>query len=376
MYHKSDLGARKIAVVFSSAQATGFTYFKTFKAFEGIDVVFIRDPYYTSWYLNGIDATYNDWDGLVRYLSILLSSYSLEDISFWGSSMGGYAAIRASIHFPGSFCMAISPQTVISTSLPHNLNKNFQDLASNSDNLCLSELESDRYCVIYGSADVVDLFYMFSSGIADSLLFPLKGGDHLCSVLIHKAHVLAEAIGLWIDGRSSSIMSLVASSAMWHRERYFEFPIRDLISRLVSSFYFESDYQESLNLISELIQVECGIAGVYLIKGRILAELGRISDCIESFNVASVFSLSNLEPSKQLAKILVRSGHFKEALPYLDDALKIRHNDFDSLCLLAEASFEIGLIDQALVSLAKAKAIRPSHSRHSKLAIRFGFDFP
>jgi tetratricopeptide (TPR) repeat protein len=361
---------KRVAVVFSSANAKTFTYYKTFSVLQNIDLVFIRDPMLDSWYLNGIGGMVDTWPKLMNQLFDLLRAYKSGNISFWGSSMGGYAAIKASFGFPGSFCFAMSPQTTLDHRLPHNINKQYMDIKSDVDELFFRPQALGRQYVFFGASDIVDIYYIQKYGIGNESCFPLRGGDHLSSALINKVGFLTESIRLWLSDESHIIFSKAESFQLYRDGAFYDANDIRLIKRIVESYYIAKDYSECLLVINEFLLDHENNAGALMLRGHIFANMGDIVGCIKCFESATQSLLNRLEPGKQLGKILVKAKLYDQAVLHLEYALEARHNDYDSLCLIAEAYYYNGKISKARDALIKACEVRPNMNRVSELAKR------
>jgi esterase/lipase len=80
-----------------------------------------------NWYQTEISPDKNSLEYSVEYIKnyIRENNTAHENILFYGSSMGGYAALYASLHFANTKCLAFAPQT---TSFENNSNIKFVDL--------------------------------------------------------------------------------------------------------------------------------------------------------------------------------------------------------------------------------------------------------
>lgn len=361
----------KIAVVFSSANSKLFTYYKLFVGHDDIDVLFIRDPYYRAWYLRGISETVETWQGVIDSLNTYLMNYDNSNVLFWGSSMGGYAAIKAWQAYPQSYCFAVSPQTILDPKLPHNIDSEYWHESDRASMIDLMSAVTDRLHYICGSADLVDLFYVASSGLDPKSYYPIRGGDHLIAADLYRSGLFQSVVDMWKQDLCLGLNTLLDGRAYSLDLYYCDQSRLALVRSIVVDYYFSQLYSKCLQSLNELLAVDLN-PGALMMKGHIMNKQNDLNECINCFSAATDVSISKLEPSKQLAKIFMARNMHMQAIEHLLLALSARQNDYDSLCMLGEAYFMVGLVEDSRLSLEKAKLIRPGNPRVQSIAKRLG----
>ncbi len=363
----------KVAVVFSSANASSYTYYKTFTQFKNLTVIFVRDPFLLHWYQSGIGNGINSWPELIDVIRNELKSVDYSDISFWGSSMGGYAALRASLAFEKSTCFAFSPQTVLNDKLPHNIKSTTKATSQLQSGVKFVNKLDGRISVIVGGADLVDLFHVFSGALPSDIVFPVFEGDHLVSAALHKSGVIDDLINHWINEDYFTVEEVLHARDVKLDRRPYDPAFLKLVYRAVEAFYINEDYVTCTDILNNLLKFGDN-SGVYMLKGHILALDQKIQDAEFYFEKALETSTSVLEPSKQFAAILLVRGKYNEAIKYYDIALSARPHDYDSLCGISICYSNIGKMNDARLLLMKAIEVRPLGTRAKKIVSKYAID--
>jgi tetratricopeptide (TPR) repeat protein len=357
----------KIAIVFSSANSNSFTYFKTFSQFDNITVVFVRDPYLLHWYQSGIGSGIDSWDALINLLRNIVGSTRNSDLSFWGSSMGGYAALRSSLYFDNSTCFAFSPQTILSNKLPHNIKNFMPPLDSRIE---YSANSKSNFYIFNGGADLVDIYHIYLAKIPTKLFYPIFEGDHLISAQLHKDGFVKKCITYWINKSNQEFNASQVFSDL-KIDNYARDPsYLKIVNSIIESYYYDYDDNICLFHLNKLLEYGDN-SGSLILKGHIFAKRGDISESEKYFRNALAIAGNPLEPCKQFASILVDHFRYKEAIVYYKTALNSRPNDYDSLCGISVCYLNEGLLTEATEALKKAILIRPSGKKALNIAHRF-----
>ncbi len=80
--------------------------------------LYVRDPF-DAWFSKGVDNNLDTSDRLFDYLANVIEQCNPSMVMCFGSSMGGYGALRLALRTPVDLCVATSPQTLLDTRLPH-----------------------------------------------------------------------------------------------------------------------------------------------------------------------------------------------------------------------------------------------------------------
>jgi hypothetical protein len=361
----------KVAIVFSSANASSFTYYKTFAKHSNITCIFIRDPYLVHWYQSGVGGVINSWADLINYIKTEVSNVDYSLISFWGSSMGGYAALKAASEFYGSSCYSFSPQTILNNKLPHNVKDVNLFGRDSSINLNNSSFREFGAAIIFGAADLVDLYNIHLANVSSKWMYPIYEGDHLVSALLHKSGFFSACIDHWIKYGNAQVSELLAQYEVVLDTRAFSTDYMEYVYDVVNAYYIDRDYFRCLDLLDKLL-ARGENSGMYMLKGHIHAHQGNLIDAESCFSNALMLAASALEPAKQFGAILLKVGNFDSAIKYFKIALTARTNDYDSLCGISTCYGYIGNIESAKINLLKAYSIRPSSKRAFQISDKFG----
>lgn len=131
----------------------------------GTDFVLLRDPS-MCWYQHGLNGVSGGFDGLVKYLKVLIDDSDAKEIIVIGASAGGYAAILFGCLLGASRVVAYGPQTYISEEMRAPLNeRRWAPELSGIKNIIYGdlketvELSNTNIHLFFGSDDFFDFLH-------------------------------------------------------------------------------------------------------------------------------------------------------------------------------------------------------------------------
>lgn len=135
VHHKKEGGDGKLDIIMSAHnQGEKYMALRTFIENSNSDLLFLNNPE-NSWYLDNND-TYS------HILFEVLKDYKHEDVTFYGSSMSGYASIYYAIKFNAN-SIAINPQVNLDVSY----DLAWDGLKQSLDKMDVEKLKLEKYCV-------------------------------------------------------------------------------------------------------------------------------------------------------------------------------------------------------------------------------------
>lgn len=135
LHHRKKDGDGKLNVIMSAHNHGGkYMALRTFIENSDSDLLFINNPE-NSWYLDS-DDSYS------HIIYDLLKDYNHADVTFYGSSMSGFAAIYFSIKFNAN-AIAINPQVNLNISYDYA----WDGLKSSLDKVNVEKVDLEKYCI-------------------------------------------------------------------------------------------------------------------------------------------------------------------------------------------------------------------------------------
>ena len=185
--HTSEASpARRLLVVFSAANASSFTFFKSTEKMRP-DKLYIRDPEGNAWYQNGLRDGENLDDIEARIRGV---AKDYREIWMIGSSMGGYAALYFGAKLKAQRVLAIAPQIIVDNRFFRGPRKGVQVQTPDITELVL-EAKATQFTIIFGSFDLIDTYNI--SRLYQGGVIPLhirvigyEGQDHMLPIQIEE----------------------------------------------------------------------------------------------------------------------------------------------------------------------------------------------
>ncbi|MCF3640126.1 hypothetical protein LXM94_09110 [Rhizobium sp. TRM95111] len=270
-------GSRRCVVVFSSFAARdygpdAYSFFPHLKPhFNEADFLFIKDAR-NQWYNRGLCEIADTADELTKWLASKISAY--DETSFFGSSMGGYAALLFGGRVQTQHIVAIAPQTFLRKGYPRYG-------SSHSGNYI--EIECADLATV-GRVDIV---------VGENNLFDLHQSNRLLGTSNIRRSVVPIAYHNVLEhwhslGLTQSLMAAVAGfrwpeflSTVDLRARGLELGDETEILALIDSYVYlrySGDKLGSLNALKRLRKIAPEWQGPMVAVGLLKLELGALFD--------------------------------------------------------------------------------------------------
>jgi hypothetical protein len=361
----------RVAVIFSSVNANGFSYYNLFEAQKsGMHRIYIKDPF-DQWYDRGISEEIGTWVALSQTILRAIDQLGATQVLTFGSSMGAYAAVRFAAENDASDCIAISPQTILDLRLPHTPKEPVADANRDLASI-LNSWTPKNAVVLFGAADFVDIYNVLRIQWRGAELFPIADQDHLVGQFLARQKVLT---GLIEDfGRTGKF-----STNHWLQRQEIDLdkncfdPVQfQLICRIVEGYYLNAptDLMRSLRALDQLKSWADGLN----LFARLLARNGELDEAILQSSRAMELAPTSVTLSDAHAEILVKAGRNQDAIQGYRHSLKLRAKHYGALCRLGELLSQVGQKDEAIEMLKVAVEVRPRLFRAQKIAERFELD--
>ncbi|WP_168801314.1 tetratricopeptide repeat protein [Rhizobium rhizophilum] len=348
-----------VAVIFSSVNSNGFSYFKLFERFEGaITRIYVRDPS-DMWYNNGVSENLNDSDKLFQYLHKTIRELKPSRVMCFGSSMGGYAALRFAMSGHVDLCVSTSPQTILDTRLPHTP-KEPVDAGGYDLRQDIEALDHRKFLLFFGAADFVDVFNVLRVHWAGATVYPIANRDHLVAEYLYREGVFDHVLKSFIAGESA-IGEAISSVLPALDNRVFDPPTFEAISRIVESYYLAADW-DLAQLAVGLIEKDTWADAEHILS-QYYRKKQNFGAAVDMANRAFKSAPASVKMAEALASTLRSAGRLDEAVEAYERCLEIRPKQYSALCALAELLAEKGEKAPSLRLLLKAQEIRPRLSR-------------
>jgi tetratricopeptide (TPR) repeat protein len=368
-----DASCKRAAVVFSSLNANGFSFYNLFEQFsDNIHRIYLRDPF-DQWYDQGISDEVPDWDAVIAKTMEALKELDVKHFMTFGASMGGYAALRFAAQCDADLCIALSPQTLLDRRLPHTPKKEV-DIRNRDIKPYLDCWRSKNAAIFFGAADFVDIFNVFRINWQGADLFPIAGQDHLVAQYLLSKRVMSAMVADFVNkGAYSPITRMQGKKVKLDRVCFDEVQ-RLLINRIVEGFYMDAPWDVLASTRS--LKALHAWADGYHIEARMLARKKDYPAAIRAANKAYSLAENSVTISDALAEIHYQAGNLDDAIEGYRRSLGIRSKHYGALCRLGTLLHSKGDVDGALDMLAQAVEIRPRLTRAQSIAKNLNLELP
>lgn len=128
----------------------------------------------------------------------------------------------------------------------------------------------------------------------------------------------------------------------------------------------EGNFEDALSYMDLLLKINPGSSSAYLVKGRILGEMGRENEALEAFQQAL-----ELNPNNRHARGIVARHHMKRNLPkaleVAQEAIDLQPDDAGNHGLKAEILWKMGRREEAEAALEEAMKRDPYNAAYPYL---------
>lgn len=352
---------RRLAVVFSSVNANSFSFYNLFRPKSNFFVVFVRDPF-DCWFGKGAGDRLKSWKRIQWCISTIRRDLRIEQTLAFGSSMGGYAALRLAAELDFDYCVATSPQTILDPRLPHTPKLILGDSLFDIKPL-IEEAKKTQFHVYFGGIDLVDIYNVDRiSWPLGTVCQPLVGQDHLAAVFLQRGGFFSRMVASFANAGTVECLSEQFGGPNC-------VPIRAnfaLISDIVGVCLLEQ--RGNIGSLLELTACHQGNwAGAFHLASCSMQAKGYLETALIYSKTAVELAPKSIALNDQLACVLLALGYRSDAKTVLERSLILRPKHYFALCSLAEILSDEGDVDKSYMLLDKAIAMRPRLTRAQEL---------
>ena len=361
----------RVAVVFSSVNANGFSFYNLFEQFsEKLHRIYVRDPH-DQWYDRGISEKLTTWPMVSDAIKAEIHKLGTTEVLTFGASMGAYAGIRFAREVDACACIAMSPQTILDGRLPHTPREPVVH-ANHDLGRLLGSWQPRCTSIFFGAADFVDIYNVLRVSWQGAALYPVAEQDHLVAQFLLSEQVFHGLIAEFAEtGRFSAEAQLNARGIALDLNCFDEVQ-RLLINRIVEGYYLEApwDVLASLRALKTLHTWADG----YNIEAQVLVRTKDFENAARAARKARRLAPKSVTLSDAYADVMARAGHTEEAIEGYRRSLKLRSKHYGALCRLSELLHNSGNAEEAESLLRQAVAVRPRLPRAFTIAERLGIE--
>ncbi|MGR3607280.1 MAG: tetratricopeptide repeat protein [Sulfitobacter sp.] len=361
----------RVAVVFSSVNANGFSFYNLFEQFEeNLHRIYIRDPY-DQWYDQGVSEEITTWPALVAEIQRGIKNLGVKDVMIFGASMGGYASLKLASQIKAHTCIAISPQTLLDLRLPHTPKK---PVAPENSDLrhSLNPWQPNNAAVFLGAADFVDIFNVFRIDWNGADIFPIEGKDHLVAQFLLQRRVMRAMINDFASKGAYTPNLRLKDRKVALDRACFDTVQGIMINRVVEGFYLGAGW-DVLAHLRALSALKMWADGLHL-EAKILARKGKTEEALKAADKALSLAPSSVTVSDTYAGIYRSAGRLEEAISGYRRSLELRSKHYQALCCLGELLQETGNEKEAAEMLRQAVEVRPRQVKAQAIAETLNID--
>lgn len=186
LHEGGEAPKRRLLVVFSAANASSFTFFKSTEGMRP-DRLHIRDPEGNAWYQNGL-RKHECLDDIEARIQEVAKGY--REIWMIGSSMGGYAALYFGARVKAQRVLAIAPQILVDSRFSRGPRSGVKVQTPDITEL-VRQAKGTSFTIVFGSFDLIDTYNI--SRLYDGQDMPLnirvlqyEGQDHMLPVRLEE----------------------------------------------------------------------------------------------------------------------------------------------------------------------------------------------
>lgn len=230
---KAKKGSTATILAFSSVGTKRGT-FTFYKILENVDanVIFVND-YKSHWYVNGTPDFSNEYE-FEKYIKVKLSEIGTKELFTFGSSMGGYAAMKYGSIFEVNAIIAICPEVELSMPFSKSVLK-IPTLNETGDLSRLKFKNPKKVYLFSGNDDFVDYY--------SSIKLKEKNPDFSLTILNNMPHIIAATIHEKVD------LSILAENLFFNNDE-------TLLSQIGHDKIVDYQLAQDIKLFREKIRLE------------------------------------------------------------------------------------------------------------------------
>lgn len=297
----------ELVVYFSAASANRLEGVRPLERFK-VNKLFVRDPG-RNWYNCAIKGLAADADGLAAVLAEIVGEFKRENVTFMGSSMGGYGALLLGSLLQVGKIRAAAPQIVIDPKVPHSprVAVKYSDLTKVINR---GELKSDVK-IWFGCGELLDVYQVARcQSIPGCTVYAVPNALH--NVLAHfkseavlPAFFDAAVLGMPFDYAYASLDGV---------------PYQE-IRAAMDCLFFEQNPTRSAEILDKVSHDLIDGARHFQI-GSNWAKSGKTDAALPHLQKAIEINPRNYEALSSLGSICMAQGNYAQAIGYHQLAIK------------------------------------------------------
>lgn len=337
----------KLLVIFSGVNATTFMGYKLFSTYNA-NKLFIRDPN-KSWYNGEIKNLSTDADDLLIKIKYITDKFELNNITMFGSSMGGYAAILFGVKLKVGNVVTFGPQIILNSKMPNNpssmgniIYSNLYDVLDNHNNTKIN--------IYFGSEEVLDIYNLSNmKKYKNVFLHCIYGSQHDVMSYLNKIDLIHKVLDCHIL-KDNKFKSLIPQYDIFSKDKLLEY-VRDG----VTSFYKE-EYDKALFAFTEVVICVPSWSAGWSFLGKIQLKLNLLDDALVSLNKSFEIFYNTEHPHFDAGMIYFKRHEYDKAEFEFKNALQFSSiAKSDHLLKLAVTLREQGKINESMSYLRMLK---------------------
>ncbi|EDZ61509.1 protein containing putative poly-gamma-glutamate capsule biosynthesis domain [Sulfurimonas gotlandica GD1] len=263
----------KLIIIFSGVNANSFTGYKLFSDYK-TNKLFIRD-HRKNWYNGFIEKFSKDADDLLSIIKKITDNFIPENITMFGSSMGGYAAILFGLKLDVGYIVAFGPQIMLDSRMPNNPYTMNEIIYDNLYKV-LDNYNKSKLTIYFGSEDLGDIYHLsYMNNYENVSLKCIYGAPHDIMYYFNKMNLMKKVLN---------------SHLLENYEFKYSIPSYDIFSNDkiikltregVLQFYNE-EYDKALYTLTEIVLAEPSWSAGWAFLGKIQIKLKLYDDALES----------------------------------------------------------------------------------------------
>jgi poly-gamma-glutamate capsule biosynthesis protein CapA/YwtB (metallophosphatase superfamily) len=294
----------ELIIIFSGVNATNFTGYKLFSGYK-VNKLFIRDPN-KSWYNGSIKGLSNDADELLIVIKAITDKFKSKDITMYGSSMGGYAAILFGLKLDIGNIVVFGPQVMLNSKMPNNPVSMKSILYDNLYEI-LNKHSKTKITIYFGSEDVIDIYN----------LSYMKNYDY-----VHLKCIYGSPHNVMYYFTSMNIMNSILDHHILKDKKFqYIIPYYDLFSndkileyiRVGVLYFYNKEYDKALFNFREVVVNEPSWSAGWAFLGKIQFELGLYDNALESLDQSFKIFYNTERPHFDAGLIHFKRKDYKKA---------------------------------------------------------------
>lgn len=294
----------KLLVIFSGVNATTFMGYKLFSTYN-VNKLFIRDPN-KSWYNGEIKNLSTDADDLLIKIKYITDKFELNNITMFGSSMGGYAAILFGVKLKVANVITFGPQIILNPKMPNNPSSMKNITYDNLHNI-LDENHNTNITIYCGSEEIVDIYNLWNLKKYKKIsLVCIYGSSHNVMYHLTKINLIREIMNLHII-ENYRFKYLLPQFDIFSNDKLLEY-----IRESVISFY-EEEYEKSFFYISKVVICEPSWSAGWAFLGKIQLKLNLLDDALISLNKSFEIFYNTEHPHYDAGMIYFEKHEYEKA---------------------------------------------------------------